>query len=229
MQIGITKFPGTNNEQDVARILHDLDMKVVYIPHYESHLVSNMDAIVLAGGFSYGDYLRPGVIAAHSQLMTRVIEFAKNGSVVMGICNGFQMLCEAGLLPGVLLTNTSTKFISKWVNIRVNETVTPLLKNLAGEVLKLPIAHYEGNYYDIKRNIESLKKNHQIILQYCDEEGKITSKSNPNGSLLNIAGITNKTGNILGMMPHPERASFNYLRGIDGRVIFSNLKETLKC
>lgn len=229
MQIGITKFPGTNNEQDVARIINELGMETVYIPHYESQLVSNMDAIVLAGGFSYGDYLRPGVIAAHSQLMNRIIEFARDGSVVIGICNGFQMLCETGLLPGVLLTNTSTKFISKWVNIRVNKTVSPLLKNLEGEVLKLPIAHYEGNYYDIQRNIESLKKNHQIVLQYCDEEGKIIPESNPNGSTLNIAGIVNKHGNILGMMPHPERASFNYLRGTDGRIIFSNLKETLKC
>lgn len=185
--------------------------------------------MIIAGGFSYGDYLRPGAIASHSPIAKKLPEYVESGKFVIGICNGFQILCELGLLPGILTTNTSTKFICKWVNISTEQTSCSLLKGMENKKLKLPIAHYEGRYYSEPANIQRLGNNNQIAFSYCNEQGEINEESNPNGSLENIAGIVNKTGNVLGMMPHPERASFLYLGSEDGKIIFENLKEELTC
>ncbi|MHA1302917.1 MAG: phosphoribosylformylglycinamidine synthase I [Candidatus Heimdallarchaeaceae archaeon] len=228
MRIGVTKFPGTNNEQDVLRALSSFGIEGELIREYDTHIMREIDALILAGGFSFGDYLRPGIIAANTPIMEQLADFVGEGRFVIGICNGFQILCETHILPGVLTTNTSTKFICKWVHIKVENNSSPLLKGLKGQVLHIPIAHFEGNYYNTSKGIEALKQNNQIAFRYCDEEGNITKESNPNGSLENIAGIVNKQGNILGMMPHPERASFNYLGSVDGRIIFQNLIEELK-
>jgi phosphoribosylformylglycinamidine synthase len=229
MQIGITKFPGTNNELDVKRILNELGIKNELIYPNDVRRMDEMDALILAGGFSYGDYLRPGIIAVQTPVIENLRHYVETGKFVIGICNGFQMLCETSLLPGILSTNTSTKFISKWVNIRTIETESPLLKGMEGRILKLPIAHFEGRYYNKFDEIEKLEIEKQIAFKYCNTEGEISPNDNPNGSVENIAGIVNKKGNVLGMMPHPERASFEYLGSDDGKIIFENLIEELKC
>ncbi len=228
MRIGITKFPGTNNEQDVIRVLKSFNVEFNLIKENDVRLMREMDAIVIAGGFSFGDYLRPGVIAASTPIMKEILSYAEEGHFVIGICNGFQILCEIGLLPGVLTTNKTTRFISKWVNTKVGQTTSPLLKDLNDKVLRLPIAHFEGNYYNTNSGVEGLEKNNQIAFKYCDNKGNITLEANPNGSIANIAGLVNKKGNVLGMMPHPERASFNYLGSSDGRAIFRNLIEEIR-
>ncbi|MHA2256309.1 MAG: phosphoribosylformylglycinamidine synthase subunit PurQ [Candidatus Heimdallarchaeaceae archaeon] len=206
MRIGITKFPGTNNELDVKRVLSSLGIKNELIYPDDVKKMNEMDALILAGGFSYGDYLRPGIIAVQTPVIENLLDYSNSERFVIGICNGFQMLCETSLLPGVLSTNTSTKFISKWVNIKTGITSSPLLKGMENKILKIPIAHFE-----------------------CRKDGKISLEENPNGSVENIAGIVNRKGNVLGMMPHPERASFQYLGSEDGRIIFKNLIGELKC
>jgi len=200
-----------------------------YIFPDDVEIFQEMDAIVLAGGFSYGDYLRPGAIAAHSAIINELKDFVEKERFIIGICNGFQILCETNILPGILTTNTSTRFISKWVYITTEETTSPLLDGMKDKVLKIPIAHFDGRYYDLPEKIKELKQSKLIAFRYCDNEGTTTQESNLNGSLKNIAGIVNKKGNVLGLMPHPERASFNYLSSEDGKMIFTNLIGELKC
>ena len=183
--------------------------------------IEGVDAVILPGGFSYGDYLRCGAIARFSPIMKEVISFAKEGGMVMGICNGFQILCEAGLLPGSLLRNAQLTFSCRYVHLRVENASTAFTSACApGDVLKIPIAHGEGNYYADAQTLESLTRNRQIIFRYCEADGSVTDSANPNGSLGNIAGIVNERGNILGLMPHPERASDPVLRETDGAKVF---------
>ena len=229
MKIGVTKFPGTNNEQDVLRALLKLNVKGILVKPYENKSLDEFDALILAGCFSYGDYLRPGILAAQTPLLEDLPSYVDSGRFVIGICNGFQILCETRILPGILATNTSTKFISKWIYLKSNNNNSPLLRETLDKILRLPIAHFDGRYYNNENMIEQLCLKNQIAFQYCDENGNITQTSNPNGSIRNIAGITNSRGNVLGLMPHPERASFDYLGSEDGMQIFINLLEEIKC
>ena len=186
--------------------------------------MNNCDCIILPGGFSYGDYLRTGAIARFSAVMPQVKKFANAGGLVMGICNGFQILLEAGLLPGAMIRNKTLRFICKYVNLRVENTDTPY-SNLCqkGQVLKIPIAHTDGNYFVPADELRKLKENGQIVFRYCDEKGNITEEANPNGSLDNIAGICNEKRNVLGMMPHPERCAEQILGSEDGKFIFASM------
>tara|TARA_Y100000590_G_scaffold318225_1_gene360055 strand:+ start:18062 stop:18694 length:633 start_codon:yes stop_codon:yes gene_type:complete len=200
-----------------------LKQPVEYVWHKETDL-SRFDCVILPGGFSYGDYLRAGAIARFSPIMNSVDEFAKDGGLVYGICNGFQVLCESGLLPGVLIRNSHLQFRCKWVNLRVESTASPYTtKALSGQVLQIPISHGEGNYYADDSTISELEENGRVLFRYCDEDGEVTKSANPNGSLNNIAGITNAEGNVLGMMPHPERCCEEIVGGIDGRTIFESI------
>lgn len=217
MKFGVVIFPGSNCDRDMIRALqHDLNMEVVVLWHKEKELsmFTTDDCIVLPGGFSYGDYLRCGAIARFSPMMQSVIGFANKGGKVLGVCNGFQILCESGLLPGVLLQNANTKFVCK--NI--------FIKNEATEaVYKIPIAHGEGRYYIGSEGLEQLEKNDLIVYRYCNGQGDVHIDFAPNGSLNGIAGIRNFEGNVIGMMPHPERACTTALGNTDGRKIFTDL------
>lgn len=207
MKFGVIVFPGSNCDQDmVDGITHFVKQECVKIWHKSTDL-QGCDVIVLPGGFSYGDYLRSGAIARFSPVMKEVVAFARKGGIVIGICNGFQIATEAGLLPGALLRNTNQKFMCRNVYITPTHTQSIFTRQMHKEyTYKIPIAHAEGRYYADEDTLKSLQDNGQILFQYCDEKGKITEEANPNGSLLNIAGICNKEGNVLGMMPHPERA-----------------------
>ncbi len=226
LKIGIVVFPGSNCDHDAlyaAESILQQDARLIW--HKEGSL-GDVDVVILPGGFSYGDYLRCGAIARFSPIMNDVVRFANAGGVVMGICNGFQILTEAGLLPGVLLRNASLKFVCKYVNLRVENADTRFTARCqAGEVLRIPIAHGDGNYFADEDTLKRLEDNRQIVFRYCDEQGRITAASNPNGSLGNIAGIMNQRGNILGMMPHPERAVEKILGSTDGLKIFHSLVE----
>jgi phosphoribosylformylglycinamidine synthase len=216
MKFGVVVFPGSNCDRDVISALRDeLKQEVIELWHKDSDLskFSKEDCIILPGGFSYGDYLRCGAIAKFSPMMQSVIEFANNGGKVLGICNGFQILCESGLLPGVLLRNANMQFVCKNV----------FIKNEGGEVIKIPIAHGEGRYYADAETLEKLSSQKQILYRYCDEKGDMNENLNPNGSTENIAGICNKQRNVFGMMPHPERACSRALGNIDGKKIFKEL------
>jgi phosphoribosylformylglycinamidine synthase len=216
MKFGVVVFPGSNCDQDMIGALRDnLGQEVIELWHKDSDLsaFSQDDCIVLPGGFSYGDYLRCGAIARFSPMMQETIAFAKRGGKVLGVCNGFQILCESGLLPGVLLRNANQQFICKNVFITGNEK----------KPLQIPIAHGEGRYYADQTTMESIIANDQVIYRYCDAAGNITPDSNPNGALHNIAGICNRERNVFGMMPHPERACSELLGNIDGRTIFNTL------
>jgi phosphoribosylformylglycinamidine synthase subunit PurQ / glutaminase len=196
---------------------------------HKETLLAGLDAIVLPGGFSYGDYLRTGAIARFSPVMGAVKEFAKKGGMVLGICNGFQILLEAGLLPGAMLRNRSLHFICKDVSVKVENAATSFTGNCeSGQVLKIPIAHADGNYYTDPVTLAAMQANAQIVLRYCTPKGNVTSEANPNGSLDNIAGIINAEGNVLGMMPHPERCTEDVLGNEDGRLIFLSMLEGLK-
>lgn len=221
---GVVVFPGSNCDHDCYHVLkHVLGQACEFVWH-ESVDIDRFDCIVLPGGFSYGDYLRTGSIASLSPIMESVKNYASRGGPVIGICNGFQVLVEAGLLPGSLMRNSSLEFICKWVNIRVENNDTVFTSNLkAGDVLRMPVAHGDGNYYCSERDLKSLAENKQIVFKYCDAEGRATHESNPNGSIQNIAGICNKEGNVVGMMPHPERCSEKLLSGTDGRSIFESV------
>jgi phosphoribosylformylglycinamidine synthase len=223
MKFGVIIFPGSNCDQDLVEVLQNVtQQEVVELWHKDTDL-QNCDMIFLPGGFSYGDYLRSGAIAKLSPIMTSVIEFANNGGYVMGICNGFQILCESGLLPGALLHNTNRKYICKNVYIKP-EHDTLLTEGLdKNKALKIPIAHGEGNYYADDETLKQLKENGQILFTYCDENGNTTKEANPNGSIENIAGVTNAGKNVFGMMPHPERAADEALSNIDGKALFTNL------
>ncbi|MBL0332399.1 MAG: phosphoribosylformylglycinamidine synthase subunit PurQ [Chlorobiota bacterium] len=228
MKIGVLVFPGSNCDHDAYySIKHVIGVNTEFLFHKE-HDLKGVDAVIVPGGFSYGDYLRCGAIARFSPIMEEVVKFANSGGPVMGICNGFQILCEAGLLPGGLLRNTNTKFISKYVNLLVSNNKTIFTSKLVqNQILSIPIAHGEGNYYADENLVKTLQDNNQIVFQYCDINGNLTEESNPNGSVHNIAGIVNKNGNVLGMMPHPERACDLMLGSTDGIAIFSSLIDSL--
>lgn len=223
MKFGVIIFPGSNCDQDLVEVLQKVTgQEVVELWHKDTDL-QNCDMVFLPGGFSYGDYLRSGAIAKLSPIMNSVIEFANNGGYVMGICNGFQILCESGLLPGALLHNNNRKYICKNVYIKP-EGQTVLTEGLdKAKALKIPIAHGEGRYYADEETLKQLKENGQILFTYCDEQGNTTEQANPNGSLENIAGVTNAGKNVFGMMPHPERAADDSLFNKDGAALFSNL------
>lgn len=226
MKFGIVVFPGTWSDRDCYYALHDvLGQEAEYIWHKESR-ISGYDCVILPGGFSYGDYLRAGAIARYCSVMSAIERFAHDGGLVIGICNGFQILCEAGLLPGVLMPNNHLQYRCQWVNLRVENNHSYFTYRCAkGQVLKIPISHYEGNYYADEASLRELEENNQVIFRYCSGEGKITEEANPNGSLHNIAGIVNKRGNVLGMMPHPERACEALLGSSDGNLIWESIIE----
>jgi phosphoribosylformylglycinamidine synthase I len=224
MRWAVLQFPGSNCDQDVVHVLRNVfDQEVDLVWHKDTSL-HGADAVVLPGGFSYGDYLRCGAIARFSPIMPAVKEAAAAGRTVLGICNGFQILCEAGLLPGVLIRNASLHFRCENRPIRVESTDSRFTRACrAGQVLHLPIAHGEGNYVADDATLKSLFANRQVLFTYCDAEGHATPESNPNGSARHIAGITNREGNVLGLMPHPERASEAILGSADGRGIFESI------
>ena len=200
-----------------------MEQEADFIWHQQED-VSGYDAIILPGGFSYGDYLRTGAIARFSPVMASVEKFARNGGLVLGICNGFQILLEAGLLPGAMLRNDSLQFRCHYMNLRVENSETPFTVGCQkGEVLRIPIAHNEGNYYADEETIQEIERNGRVVLRYCDEAGNLVTSANPNGSINNIAGICNEAGNVLGMMPHPERCSESILGSSDGAKIFRSV------
>ena len=224
MRWAVVQFPGSNCDQDVLHVLKNvLAQEVDYIWHKDSSL-KGADAVVLPGGFSYGDYLRCGAIARFSPIMPAVKEAAAQGKTVLGICNGFQILCEAGLLPGVLVRNTSLHFRCETVPVRVEHPNSRFTRDyLTGQVLRLPIAHGEGHYVADEATLDSLFLNKQVLFTYSDTQGRTTPESNPNGSQRHIAGITNREGNVLGLMPHPERAAEKILGSDDGLGLFSSI------
>lgn len=229
MKFGVIVFPGSNCDHDAYHVVSKhIGQPVDFIWHKETDL-SGYDAILIPGGFSYGDYLRAGALASFSPVMNAVKEFAANGGFVFGICNGFQILCEAGLLPGALMRNENLHFVCKHVNIRTENTNTPYTSELAeGSVLSMPIAHAEGNYVCDEETMNQLEENGQIVFRYCDAEGELSSDANPNGALSNIAGICNLDRNVIGMMPHPERACEELLGSNDGRDIFRSLAKAVE-
>ena len=219
-------FPGSNCDRDIAVALKKFQIKTEMVWHNETALPKS-DLIVLPGGFSYGDYLRTGCIASKSKIINEVINHGKNGGLILGICNGFQILIEADLLPGVLLRNKKLKFLSKNVFLKVLNTNNNFCLNYKNKkIIELPIAHNEGNFFGDKNLLKNLEDNNLIAFKYCDQYGKIENSSNPNGSSNNIAGILNKKKNILGMMPHPERLIDPYLSGEDGSIMFNSLLES---
>jgi phosphoribosylformylglycinamidine synthase len=228
MHWGVIVFPGSNCDHDCYHVLkHVMEQSVNFVWHKEDRL-SGFDAVIIPGGFSYGDYLRTGAIARFSPIMKAVEKFAGEGGYVLGICNGFQILLEAGLLPGAMLRNIHLKFICRNVFIRVENNLTPFTRQCnPGQVLRLPIAHAEGNYYAEPSVCQMLDSRRQIIFRYCEADGRITEEANPNGSVLNIAGLCNERGNVLGMMPHPERGAEALLGNTDGRLIFESLLTNL--
>jgi phosphoribosylformylglycinamidine synthase len=213
-RVGIVVFPGSNCEQDCKKVLTELGADADYVWHAESDL-SGADIVVLPGGFAHGDYLRTGALARFSPVMDAVSEHAARGGLVIGICNGFQVLCEAGLLPGALRKNAGLKFLCKWTELRVDNDDTPFTSWLSiGDVVRIPINHFEGNWYCAPEQFESMRANGQVLLRYVD---------NPNGALDDVAGITNERGNVFGLMPHPERASEELLGCADGKAIFESM------
>jgi phosphoribosylformylglycinamidine synthase len=225
MKVGVVTFPGSNCDYDAYQAIKLIGEEVEFLWHQSTDLL-NSDLIILPGGFSYGDYLRSGAIARFSPIMSAVVKFARSGGLVLGICNGFQALVESGLLPGALMRNESLRFTCKFVYLKTEKTDSPFTLECAeGEILRIPIAHKDGNYYNFQADIEELKRNNQILFRYCDREGHITRESNPNGSLYNIAGICNREGNVAGMMPHPERAVEDILGSSDGLKIFNSTRK----
>jgi len=227
MKFGVVVFPGSNCDEDVIHVLRNVMGCDVHAIWHQNDNLDNFtvnDCIILPGGFSYGDYLRPGAISSFSPVMDQVISFAADGGYVAGICNGFQMLCEAQLLPGALLRNIDQKFICKNTFLRVETTSTPLTCNVTkGDVRKIPVAHADGRYYADEETIARLNRNDQIMFRYCNQNGEIDDHANINGSVDSIAGICNEHGNVLGMMPHPERASEEVLGNSDGLALLESL------
>ena len=228
MKFGVVVFPGSNCDHDAFYALGQVLHQPVEFLWHQSEQISGFDAIILPGGFSYGDYLRTGAIARFSPVMRAVEKFARAGGLVLGICNGFQILCEAGLLPGVLQRNAGLRFICRQVHIRVETTDTPFTAAAKpGQVLKIPIAHGEGNYFCDEATLAELERNHQIVFRYATADGREDAAANPNGSLANIAGVCNRERNVLGLMPHPERVVECALDSADGLVIFQSMAEAL--
>jgi len=225
-KFGIIVFPGSNCDRDMQHALQDdLKQEVVMLWHKDNDLSSfgREDCIVLPGGFSYGDYLRCGALARFSPMMEQVINFANAGGKVLGVCNGFQILCEAGLLPGVLLQNENRKFVCKNVHIKTDARDNAISRNVENRILKVPVAHGEGRYYADAATLAKLQENNQVVFRYCNENGEVHMNANPNGAINNIAGICNETRNVFGMMPHPERACSEALHNTDGKWILQAL------
>lgn len=229
MKFGVVVFPGSNCDADAYFALQDdLGQPVEYLWHGDASL-RGVDAVILPGGFSYGDYLRTGAMARFSPVMTAVAQFAARGGPVLGICNGFQILLEAGLLPGAMLRNAGLQFRCEWVHVRVESTATAFTRLCQkGQVLRLPIAHGEGNYYADLKTLQQLEESGRVVLRYCDPQGRESASANPNGSRGHIAGISNAGGNVVGMMPHPERCCSQLLGGTDGRWILNSAVEFIK-
>lgn len=229
MKFGVVVFPGSNCDFDTHHVLQEVFRQDTTFLWHKDHDLKNVDCVILPGGFSYGDYLRSGAIAKFSPLMKEVVEFAGKGGFVLGICNGFQILLELGLLEGAMLRNKNLKFLCRHVYIRVENERTPFtIKARKGRVLRIPIAHFDGNFYAAPATLDKLERKGLVVFRYSDEEGKISAESNVNGSLGSIAGIINETGNVMGLMPHPERASEALLGSEDGRLIFESIIETLE-
>jgi phosphoribosylformylglycinamidine synthase subunit PurQ / glutaminase len=228
MKFGVVVFPGSNCDHDAYHATGTvLGQPSEYLWHQTENL-EGFDAVVLPGGFSYGDYLRTGAIARFSPVMKAIQRFARRGGLVLGLCNGFQILLEAGLLPGAVLRNRGLRFICRFVHLRVETTATPFTSAARpGQVLKIPIAHSDGNYFADARTLRELERHDQIVFRYATAEGAVTPEANPNGSLANIAGIANRERNVLGMMPHPERAVEAALGSTDGLVILRSMVESL--
>jgi len=228
VRFGVVVFPGTWSDQDCHYAVSDvLGQQADYIWHKDTDL-SGFDCVIVPGGFSYGDYLRAGAIARFSPVMQAIERFAGQGGLVFGICNGFQILCEAGLLPGVLMRNEHLQFRCQWVNLRVENAETRFsAKSDTGDVLRVPISHGEGNYHADEDVLRELEANGQVVFRYSTAEGAITPDANPNGSMANIAGIVNAEGNVLGMMPHPERCCEELMGGVDGAVIFRSIIDSV--
>ena len=228
MKFGVIIFPGSNCDQDSYHaVIASTGQHAAFLWH-ESHDLKNCDAIIVPGGFAYGDYLRTGAIARFAPIMQEVARFAAAGGLVIGICNGFQILCEAGLLPGALMRNAGLKYVCKQVYLRVENADTPFTNSCRrGEVLQIPIGHMEGNYYCDPETLALLQQQQRIVFRYCTQDGQITREANPNGSLENIAGICNQGRNVLGMMPHPDRSSESLLGSADGARIFAAMAAAL--
>ncbi|MBI5183720.1 MAG: phosphoribosylformylglycinamidine synthase subunit PurQ [Nitrospinae bacterium] len=224
MKFGVLVFPGSNCDHDCYHVIkHVLKEDVDFIWHKEERLL-DYDCIIIPGGFSFGDYLRPGAISKFSPIMKEVIRFGKEGGLILGICNGFQILLESGIVQGTMMKNRSLRFICKDVYIRIEDSNTPFTNQMKrGDIIKIPIAHADGNYFADEETIRDIEENHQIVFRYSTSNGEIIDEANPNGSLQNIAGICNKEGNILGMMPHPERCSEKILGNDSGLMIFKSI------
>ncbi len=230
MKFGVVVFPGSNCDHDAFHVLSSVLGQPTEWVWHQSTQVNHLDAIVLPGGFSYGDYLRTGALASHSPVLGAVKKFAERGGLVLGICNGFQILLEAGLLPGAMLRNRRLKFLCRFVHLRVETTDTPFTAAChAGQVLTMPIAHMDGNYFAGEATLRELERNHQIIFRYATPAGEIVddAEANPNGALANIAGICNRERNVLGLMPHPDRSSEALMGSTDGLAIFQSLVQSL--
>jgi len=233
MRIAVIQFPGSNCDYDVVYVLKNVlgvPTDLVWHKFFKNNFY---DAVILPGGFSYGDYLRSGAIASHSPAMDEVRKMAEDGRPILGICNGFQILIEAGLLPGALLPNDCLRFVCKWVTLKCETNKTAFTSLIPeGKLLHIPIAHKEGRYFNTKEELKRMKKGQQIVFRYVDENGKITFKANPNGSVENIASVCNPKGNVVGLMPHPERASEKILspyKDNDGLLLFESMIRFLKC
>ena len=224
MKFGVVIFPGSNCDFDTFHVLKNVIQQPTTWLWHKDHGLQGVDCVVLPGGFSYGDYLRSGAIARFSPLMQEVGEFADKGGVVLGICNGFQVLLELGLLPGAMLRNKNLKFLCQFVTIRLeNEGTRFTHKGKKGQVLRVPIAHFDGNYFAPPETLKEIEENSQVVFRYSGANGSLTEETNVNGSLHSIAGLMNKRGNVMGLMPHPERASERLLGSEDGRVIFESI------
>jgi len=224
MKFGVLVFPGSNCDHDAFHVLHDIAGQSATFLWHESENLENCDAIVIPGGFAYGDYLRTGAIARFSPVMQSVKKFAAGGGLVLGICNGFQILCESGMLPGALLRNAGLRYICKQVYVRTETTNSPFTQALnPGQVLKIPIGHMEGNYFCDPDTLTELERSNRVAFRYCTPTGEVTSGANPNGSISCIAGVLNEGNNVLGMMPHPDRSSETQLGSSDGLLLFASL------
>ena len=229
MRFGIVVFPGTWSDTDCYYVVKDvLQQEADYVWHQEDNL-SGYDCVILPGGFSYGDYLRPGAMARLSPVMSALHRFADSGGLVIGICNGFQILCEAGLLPGALLRNQHLQYRCQWTHLLAERADSPFTNRCQpGQVLMVPVSHGEGNYYADESTLAVLAQENRILFRYCDPGGAVTEEANPNGSAHNIAGIVNSQGNVLGMMPHPERCCEAILGGTDGGLIFQSIIDSFR-
>jgi phosphoribosylformylglycinamidine synthase subunit PurQ / glutaminase len=228
MKFGVVIFPGSNCDHDCYYVVESVIGKPVEFIWHQDTSLKGFDAIILPGGFAYGDYLRTGALAKFSPVMRSIGEFAEKGGLVIGICNGFQILCEAGLLPGALLRNVSMKYVCKYLHLRTETANTAFSNALSrGQLLHIPVGHGEGNYFADAENLKRVESSDQVVFRYATADGRITPEANPNGSLNNIAGIVNERRNVLGMMPHPDRSSETILGSADGKLIFESMVNAL--